>query len=105
MSRASPVSTTGWKSALTEPARNQQRHAIRRGAALSHEAGSFKRACFASASARAVDDSAFRQVVRRELDGDGVTFQDADVVFPHLARDVRGHNVAVLELDAKGRVR
>jgi NhaA family Na+:H+ antiporter len=59
----------------------------------------------AQRSTRAVNDAAFRQIVRRQLDGDGVAFQDADVMFAHLARDVRGHDVAVLELDAKGRVR
>ena len=58
-----------------------------------------------SALARPVDDAAFGEIVRRELDGHGVAFQDADVVFTHLARDVCGHHVAVLELDAKGRVR
>src|SRR6185503_13849919 len=57
------------------------------------------------ASARAVDDAAFREVVRRQFDGDGVAFQDADVVLAHLAGDVRRHDVAVLELDAKGSVR
>src|SRR5262249_37287196 len=57
------------------------------------------------ASARAIRDPALREVVRRELDGHGVAFQDSDVVLAHLPRDVRGHDVAIRELDAKSRVR
>src|SRR5690606_29510899 len=59
----------------------------------------------AGPSARPIDDAALRQVVRRELDRDPVAFEDADIVFPHSAGDVRGDDVPVVELHAKGRVR
>src|SRR5690606_3784571 len=57
------------------------------------------------ALARSVNDAAFREVIGRQLDGDGIALQDADVVFSHLARDVRRHDVAVFELHTEGRVR
>ena len=53
----------------------------------------------------AVDDSAFAEVVRGQFNGDGVTRENSDVVFPHLAGDMRSHDMTVLQLDPKGRVR
>src|SRR4029078_13133452 len=49
----------------------------------------------------AEDDPRARQVVRRQLDRHLVAREDADVVHPHLSRDVAEHDVAVLQLDAK----
>src|SRR4051794_38951478 len=46
----------------------------------------------------AVDDASSGEVVRRELHDDPVAREDADVVHPHLAADVRQHPVAVLQL-------
>ena len=54
--------------------------------------------------APAVGDAAFREVVRRDLDRDGIAAQDADVVLPHLAADVGGDDMAVFQLDAEGGV-
>ena len=54
--------------------------------------------------APAVDDAALREVVRRQLHRDLVTGQNTNVILAHLARDVRGHDVAVLEFDPKRRV-
>ena len=51
--------------------------------------------------AAAIDDAALRQVVGRHFHGDGVAGEDPDVVLAHLARDVRGHEVAVLQLDTE----
>src|SRR2546421_11305476 len=45
-----------------------------------------------------VGDPTSAEVVRRELHLDAVPRQDADVVHPHLPRDVGQHFVAVLEL-------
>src|SRR5262245_56667444 len=53
----------------------------------------------------AVGDATAGQVVRRELHLDPVAGEDADVVHPHLAGDVREHLVAVVELDAEHGVR
>ena len=47
----------------------------------------------------AVGDPATGQVVRRQLDADPVTGQDADEVHPELAADMGEHPVAVLQLD------
>src|SRR5581483_685192 len=52
-----------------------------------------------------VGDPTAIEVVRRELDLDPVAGQDADVVAPHLARDVAEHLVPVVELDLEHRVR
>ena len=52
----------------------------------------------------AIRDAAFCQVVRGDLDGDGVAAQDADIVLAHLAADVGGHDVAVFEFDSEGGV-
>ena len=52
----------------------------------------------------AIRDSAFRQVVRGDLDSHGVAAQDTDIVFAHLAADVGGHDVAVFEFDSEGGV-
>src|ERR1700712_79925 len=53
----------------------------------------------------AVDDSAARQVVGRELHDDLVLGEDSDVVLTHLAADVREDLVPVLELDPEHGVR
>src|SRR6476660_8278876 len=53
----------------------------------------------ASSLKKAIGDAAAGQVVRSELHLHLVARQDADVVHPHLPRDVRQHLVAVLELD------
>src|SRR4051794_26130099 len=45
------------------------------------------------------------EVVRRELHLHAIPGQDADVVHPHLPRDVSQHLVAVLELDSEHGVR
>src|SRR5580700_335794 len=55
-------------------------------------------------SAAAVDDAALGQIVRGHFHGDGVSGEDADVVLAHLAGDMRGHHVAILQLHPKGRV-
>src|ERR1700712_4064195 len=52
----------------------------------------------------AVDDSAARQVVGRELHDDLVLGEDPDVVLTHLAADVRQDLVPVLELHPEHRV-
>src|SRR4051795_7040838 len=52
-----------------------------------------------------VDDPAAGKVVGGELDDDPVLREDADVVLPHLAADVRQHAVPVGELDAEHGVR
>ena len=46
-----------------------------------------------------VGDAAAGQVVRRQLDADAVTGQDADEIHPKLAADVGEHPVAILQLD------
>src|SRR4029453_11735598 len=56
-------------------------------------------------SLRAEDDPRARQVVRRQLDRHLVAREDLDVVHPHLSRYVSQHDVVVLELHAKCRVR
>ena len=53
------------------------------------------------ALAGAEGDAPFGKVVWRELNGDAVAGEDADVMFAHLARDVRGHDVTVVELNAE----
>src|SRR5690606_26233074 len=50
-------------------------------------------------SAGAVSDAAVGEVVRRQLDGDRVAGEDTDVMLAHLAGDVSGHDMAVLQLD------
>ena len=52
----------------------------------------------------AVHDAAPGQVVGRQLHHDAVLGQDADVVLPHLAADVREHLVTVLQLNAEHRI-
>jgi len=52
----------------------------------------------------AVDYSTFAQVVGRQLDRDAVAGQYTNVVFPHLARDMRGNDVPVLQLNTECRV-
>src|SRR5580698_8012780 len=58
----------------------------------------------ASGLAAAVDDAALREVVRRHFDGDRIPGEDADVVLAHFARNMSGHDVAVLELYAESGV-
>jgi hypothetical protein len=55
-------------------------------------------------SATAIDDAALGQVVGSHLHGDGITGEYADVVLAHLAGDVSGHDVAVLQLHAESRI-
>src|SRR5664280_193300 len=52
----------------------------------------------------AIGDAAHREIVWRQLDDHLVTREYPDVVHAHLARDVREHLVAVLELNAEHRV-
>src|SRR5882762_26716 len=52
-----------------------------------------------------VDDPPARQIVGRELHRHFVSGQNLDEVHAHLARDMRQHFVAVLQLHAKHRVR
>src|SRR5664280_2269356 len=52
----------------------------------------------------AIGDAAPREIVWRQLDDHLVTREYPDVVHAHLARDVREHLVAVLELNAEHRV-
>src|SRR5438552_15900796 len=59
----------------------------------------------ASTSLVPVDDAATGQVVRGKLHDDPVLRQDADVVLPHLAADVRQYLVAVGELHPEHGVR
>src|SRR5215218_5483798 len=51
-----------------------------------------------------IRDPAAIEVVRRQLDLDPVTGQDADVVTPHLARDVTQDIVPVVQLHLEHRV-
>src|SRR3954454_9223837 len=53
----------------------------------------------------AVDDAATGQVVGRKLHDNPIFRQDADVVLPHLAADVRQDLVAIGELHPEHRVR
>jgi hypothetical protein len=52
----------------------------------------------------AVDDPTSIEVVRRDLDADPVSGEDADAEAAHLAGEVREDGVTVLELDAEHRV-
>lgn len=47
----------------------------------------------------AVDDSAFRQVVRRKFDIDAVAGKNSDAMAAQASGDMRQDHVAVLELD------
>jgi hypothetical protein len=53
----------------------------------------------------AVDDSAFRQVVRRKLDVDAVAGENSDAMAAQAPGDVREDDVAVIELDGERRAR
>src|SRR6202044_980266 len=55
-------------------------------------------------SATPVDDPALGEVIGRHFHRDLVAGEDADVVFPHLAGNMRGNHVAVLQLHAEGGV-
>src|SRR6267143_5231594 len=55
-------------------------------------------------SAAAIDDASLGQVVGGHLHGDRIAGQDADVVFAHLAGDVRGHDVAILQFHPESRI-
>src|SRR6476469_2339065 len=57
-----------------------------------------------SCLSESIGDAATREVVRRQLDADAVTRQDADEVHPQLAADVGEHPVAILELHGEHRV-
>src|SRR5688572_4372430 len=54
--------------------------------------------------ATAVDDAPLGQIIGRELDGDLVAREDADVVLAHLSGDVRGDHMSVFQLDSESRV-
>src|SRR5207237_8234073 len=49
----------------------------------------------------AIDDAPARQIVRRKLDGDLVSRQNANKILAHLAGNVRQNLVLVLQLDAE----
>ena len=51
-----------------------------------------------------VDNPALAQIVGRQLHGDVITRENADVVLPHLAGNVCSHDVTVFQLDPKSRV-
>ena len=55
----------------------------------------------ASYCLHAESDATLAQVVWGQLDFDLVTGEDANVVFAHFARNVSGHDVAVVELNTK----
>src|SRR5438270_12544740 len=55
-------------------------------------------------SAAAIDDAALGQVVGSHLHRHRITGEDADVVLAHLARDVGGDYVAVLQLHPESRI-
>ena len=56
-------------------------------------------------SAGPVGNAAFTEIVRGQLNSNFVTAENADVVFPHLAGDVCGDHMSVLQLYAKLRIR
>ena len=60
------------------------------------------RACRALAAA--VGNPPLAEVVGGDLYGDAVAAQDTDIVLAHLAGDMGGHDVAVLQLDPEGGV-
>src|SRR5690606_42062826 len=49
----------------------------------------------------AVGDASLAQVVRRQLDTNLVTGQDADVILTHFARNMRGNDVPIFQLHAE----
>ena len=49
------------------------------------------------------DPSAF-EVVRGKLDFHAVSEEDADVILAHLSRDMRSHDMSILEFDTECRV-
>ena len=53
----------------------------------------------------AIDDAAPRQVIRRHLYGNLVTWQDTDIVHPHFAGNGRQNNVPILKANLEIRVR
>ena len=53
----------------------------------------------------AVDDPRAVEIVWRYFDSHAVTGKDADSVAAHLARNVAENKVAIIEFDAKHRVR
>lgn len=53
----------------------------------------------------AVDDAAFREIIRRHLDIDTVPWNDADEELPHLAGEQAEDLMSVIQLDAKLSVR
>jgi len=48
-----------------------------------------------------VGDAALGQIVRGHFHGDLVTGKNADIVFPHFARDMGGNYMSILQFDAK----
>ena len=54
--------------------------------------------------AAAVDDAALGEIVGGHFDRHLVASQNTNVVFTHLAGNMRGHDVAGLEFDAKRRI-
>jgi len=53
----------------------------------------------------AIGDAAAGQIVRREVDGDTIALQDANVVLAHFPADVRQHFMSIFELYAESRIR
>ena len=53
----------------------------------------------------AIDDSALRQIVRRELDANSIARHDADKVLPHPSGDVGHDNVSTFDFHAETRIR
>src|SRR4029079_617734 len=82
----------------TRPCRRMIRH-------FSHILLTLGRTFTSGLSLVSIRDTASGEVVGGELYLDLVAGEDADVVHPHLARDVSQHFVPVLQLDAEHRVR
>jgi len=53
----------------------------------------------------AIDDAPLRQIVWREFNIDAVTGKNSNTVAAQASRDMREDDVAVVELDGKGRAR
>ena len=52
-----------------------------------------------------VGNPALTEIVGRQLYGHLVAAQNSNIVFSHLAGDMRGHNVSVFQFDAELRIR
>src|SRR5262245_12791612 len=67
--------------------------------ALTFNGSSIVFVCWVAWLLQSVRDATAGQVVRRQLDADAVTRQDADEVHAQLAADVGEHPMAILEFD------